>query len=175
MPIPAGQEYELQDAVEIMFPSPLRRWSGKGNLTWNGQTFTQGGITESPSILTGGDSVYQVITVTLAAISQADRALFLGNDYGPVIGRIYKIFRKRTIGGVWSGWVQKALHEGRVSEAHYKEGLFSVEIKKASDDVPIKETVLWTNSFQQRRHPGDTCFARTDRIRTSGLAISFQT
>ena len=107
MPLDPARDYQIADAIEIVFPPDVdgnpvtyRRWTGTGNLTYDGQVYRSGGIAEIEDINLGA-SITDVTSITLAVTDPSDRSLFLDHDPGPSPCKVIEFYRTRPKDGAW--------------------------------------------------------------------------
>ena len=173
-----GQEYQIADAIAIPFPPDAggnerayRRWTGAGTWTYQGQAFVPGGIVEVGDIELGS-ALAQATGITLAVVTDEERALFLGHDAGPIESTIYELWRKRSSGGSWPAWTITAAYSGQLSTASYADGQITIELQQIFNDVWRGVPLRWTGTDQRRRFEGDSGLDRADRMRRSGLVVA---
>ena len=179
MPLDANTDYEVGEAVEILFPPDAqgtartyRKWTGEGSLAFGGATYAGVGIVDAGEVRIVQEA--ESLSVVLSAVTREERSLFLGADYGPVGAKVSFVWRKRPSGGAWTEWAATAIYEGKVSTPLYEGGAITIEIQRVFDDVWRGEVLRWTGAEQRRRFPGDTGLDRADRARRSGLLIGWQ-
>ena len=177
MPLDPSRDYQIADAIEIVFPPDVdgnpvtyRRWTGTGNLTYDGQVYRPGGIAEIEDINLGA-SITDVTSITLAVTDESDRSLFLDHDPGPSPCKVIEFYRTRPKDGAWGAWTVDGMYTGKLSQPSYRLGVLSIEVQRTLDDVWRGIPLRWNDTDQQKRSQDDNCFQRADLIRRHGLLL----
>ena len=159
--IEAGYEYEMAQAVEIMFPAdaggPYRHWTGDGSVTLEGNVYTPGKILSTEGITTPAEIGADPTAIALDTVLVADRDIFIAKDRGPVDAKLMYIWRKRPVGGSWQAWAVGAVQEGRLDIGTYQRDQIAINIQRVYDDVwrgPFPEVDRDRSKAQAVPEPG---------------------
>ena len=165
MPLLAESQCEI--AVEIMYsPTPLRLWTGDGDLVYETNTYTGGGIVAVGDAEIESEQPIDSFGFDLSALSAANRTRYLNADPGPLQVNVRWMWRASDA----EAWKQAALYSGRLNEFQYTNGVLSVSVKTVAWDVDRGETLLWDNQTQQRLYPGDLGFGYASQLLGEGGA-----
>ena len=177
----SDREYEIQAAIRIENLGTGRnetvaQWTGFGTLSYLGHRYASGKILAVGDLARLPDPQGGGSSFVLDISDRADRERMLSTDPGPAPVTLLHLYRKRFIRGnrTWSGWTAAVTYRGRLSEAHYDNGSLSIEVQREFDAVWRGEILRWTGADQRRRYPGDSGLDRADRVRRSGLLLSWQ-
>ena len=166
-----GFQYQIEFTVEF---DVVKQWTGDGDFTFGGVTYSTGKILEIQDIPVSQDIGDSNLIVKMADITLSDRAYY-NQDLGPQKCKVQLLWRKLTLAtGVYSAWSIGAAYEGKLSDGTYREGIFEIRIQRVYDDVWRGEPLRWTGSEQRRRFPNDSGLDRADNLRRNGVAIGWQ-
>jgi hypothetical protein len=146
--------------VLITFASgPVYLWTGYGDVTWNGHTWTGAGdILGISTIEEGSDVQARGVTLTLCGISSALLADALGDfQVGlPVTIYLGAFSGSSLISDPITAW------SGRTDQPTVEVGgetaTIAVQCESRLMEMNVPVNRRWTNDDQQREHPGDLGF-----------------
>lgn len=146
--------------AEIMYPTPVRMWTGIGDLAWNSHTWTGVGVFGGiSSIQERGGALAGTVTLKLSAIPSEFLALAMGDaNQGCRVSVWLSLFDENwdVIGNPWRAVRGKTdVHRINVGG---KSGDISVTVITPMTGLKRPRVRLWTDADQQRHHPGDKFF-----------------
>lgn len=142
---------QVQNLITVMTSTPLRLWTGKQDLVYQGQTYLgAGNVLSVGEIELGLQQPDRRLSITLSGIPSGRRSQFL-QDLGP-LPVIVKWIRSSDLG---QNWTEVSSFTGRLSNPIMQDGSIQVEIETERGDIDHGSVVRWSHEDQQRRYPGD--------------------
>ena len=143
-------------AVELNFDSgPLRIWSGTGDRTLEGNTYTGAGYLLSLSELTEvSDMAAQSSTVTLSGLSSEIITYALTEPYQGRVARVMIIINNEAPVEVFGGFMDVMTIEDTPEG-----GTVSLTVESRLVELERTRSFRYTDENHKTRHPNDTFFS----------------
>lgn len=158
-----GSHVRVALFAEILYPTPVRFWTGIGNKTWDSKTWTGTGVLGGISaVQERGGALAGSVTLKLSGIPSEFLALAMADtSQGAKVTVWLALFDENwaVIGDPWRA-VRGKTDVHRITMGG-KTGDISVTVITPMTGLKRVRTVLWTDAEQQRRFPGDKFFEYT--------------
>ena len=159
------QSFDSALAAEIEYsPTPLRLWTGSGNLTFDGDVYSPGKLLSASESSVEAEEPRQYASFDLSLTLAADRMFHFNEDRGPTPCSLHWLWRADSE----DDWKSAVAVAGRVGESNYVGGVLTIQIQQVLYDVDKGQTVLMDNATQQRLYPGDLGFEYSAQIAARG-------
>lgn len=141
----------IQHTIEIETATPVRIWTGQGDLTLNSEDYVGMGdaLTVSELELSSGEPDRR-LQIVLSGIKTTRRSQFI-QDLGPLVTTVQWL-RSEDYGQTW---VVTSTFTGRLSRPVIQDGQIVVELETERGDVDRGKVVRWSHEDQGLRFTGD--------------------
>lgn len=158
---------------EIMYPAtPLRTWSGLGDLAWDSKTWKGlGDLGGMSAIQERAGAQAGAVKLTLAGVADAMRGLALANSSASCSVRIWlAVFAEDPDTGAWSVLGAPWLMFPGISDVHLiASGTIELAVETALARLRQAKIARYTTADQQRHFPTDRGFDQASVMNTQPL------
>ena len=143
---------EVHYFVEMDLAVPLRLWSGRGEQTFNGETYIGGGQIFKVGAFenTLGNPVRRM-EIQVSVLDEVRLASFL--EFLPPFEVTVKYVGRKTLDDAWVELPQG--YKGRASTPRIYKGILTLELETYFGDIDYGDQKQWSHEDQMARFPGD--------------------
>lgn len=154
----AGSEVLIGAIVELDYPvTPVRAWSGVGDLSWDGKTWKGvGSLGEISAIMEKAGAEAGQVKLTLNGVPAEARAQALQNTSVSRTMRFWLAAFSEDPSGAWSVLPDPWKVFSGITDVHrVHRGAIEVNVETALARLKYPKVARYTHEEQQRHYPGD--------------------
>lgn len=152
--------------VEIDYPTPLRAWSGVGELTWDGKTWAGvGGVGEFSAVVEKAGAEAGQMKLKMSGVDPVARARALLNTSASRGLRCWLAAFSVDGADVWTVLPDPWKFFSGITDVHrVHNGAIEVNVETVLSRLKYPKIARYTNEEQQRHYPGDTSMRHAGTI-----------